>query len=155
MNLYKDKFPFIPFMTKLINDLIFLNYEKDFDSIFSKVQAICRPENYNLAVAICDNLQKIDDCHYKMKLNLETILRNYFILIGNITFPEGYQLFKGKVKIICGKESGGVQPEFFSSFNNVFYNTEDIINFIPNARHWVHLEQPEEFTRSVKEFINF
>jgi pimeloyl-ACP methyl ester carboxylesterase len=26
MNLYKDKFPFIPFMTRLINDLIFLNY---------------------------------------------------------------------------------------------------------------------------------
>lgn len=154
MNKHKDKFPFIPFMTKLINDLIFLNYNKDYEYIFQKILALCKPENYNLAVAICDNLEKIDDNHYKMRLDLENILKNYFILVGNITFNELYERFNGKVKIICGKESNGVQPEFFSSFESVFSNNQNIIEFIPNSKHWVHLDQPDLFRQAVCEFLN-
>jgi pimeloyl-ACP methyl ester carboxylesterase len=154
MNLYKDKFPFIPFMTRLINDLIFLNYNKDYNYIFQRILALCNPENYNLAVAICENLEKIDETHYKMRLDLETILKNYFILVGNISFKDSYQRFKGKVRIICGKDSNGVQPDFFSSFDSVFEDTQDIIEFIPNSKHWVHLDQPDLFRQSVCEFIN-
>ena len=118
------------YLTKLkqsLSFLIFLNYNKDYNSIFQKVLALCKPGNYNLALAICENLHKIDETHYKMKLDLETILKNYFVLVGNISFKDSYEKFKGKVRIICGKDSNGVQPEFFSSFDSVFGNTKDII----------------------------
>ena len=154
MNLFRQKFPFIPFMINVIKGLKNLNLNQQFNFIFEKVLELCRPENHSLAVAICENLLKIDDKQYKMKLNLETILNNYYRLVGNITFREDYKKFKGKAKIICGKNSNGVLPEFFDSFKQVFEYTDNIIEFIPESRHWVHLENPDEFVKSVLKFLN-
>ena len=153
MNFYKQELPFIPLLINIIQGLIKINLNQDFNSIYHEVLALCKTENYNFALAICENLLKFDDNHYKIIMNLNNILNNFFRLLGNITFRDDYNKFKGKAKIICGKESN-VLPEFLDSFQKVFENTENIFEYIPGAGHWIHVEKPQEFVKAVLEFLN-
>jgi len=67
-----------------------------------------------------------------------------------IPFPDVAQLepFVGKTLFLAGEDSGYVKVD---DVNTVF--PEATLNVIPNAGHWLHVQQPGVFVERVEEFL--
>jgi len=67
-----------------------------------------------------------------------------------IPFPDVAQLepFVGKTLFLAGEDSGYVKVD---DVNTLF--PEATLNVIPNAGHWLHVQQPGVFVERVEEFL--
>lgn len=87
---------------------------------------------------------------WRWRLNLEALDRDLGELRG---FPEPppEATFEGPVLWIAGADSSYVLPEDRPRMNRLFPGTRLVT--IKNAGHWVHSEQPEIFTETLRRFL--
>ncbi|MGH9341259.1 MAG: alpha/beta fold hydrolase [Acidobacteriota bacterium] len=85
---------------------------------------------------------------FRWQMDLENISRNYDALRAGL--PED-GVFLGPALFIRGERSNYVQEEDLDLIHRLFPNAE--LKTIPEAGHWVHADQPEEFARAVIEFV--
>lgn len=82
------------------------------------------------------------------KIDVDAMTKNYGALAKNIT-PE-YR-FEKPACFIRGGRSKYIQDEDSAGIREIFPRAE--IVQIPNAGHWVHADAPEEFLRTVRNFL--
>jgi len=61
-------------------------------------------------------------------------------------------LYKGPALFIAAGKSSYLLPEHHAVIKQYFPNS--VIETVPNAGHWVHASNPDDFTRLVGQFLN-
>ncbi len=87
---------------------------------------------------------------WRWRLNLELLERDLEHLRGFPAPPEGAR-YDGPVLWIAGADSTYVLPEDRPRMDALFPSTRLVR--IKNAGHWVHSEQPETFTETLRRFL--
>ena len=87
---------------------------------------------------------------WRWRLNLELLERDLEHLRGFPAPPAG-ATFDGPVLWIAGSNSTYVLPEDRERMDALFPSTRLVR--IKNAGHWVHSEQPEIFTETLRRFL--
>jgi esterase len=91
----------------------------------------------------------LSEGRYRWRINLDV----FYNMAPNITaFPDTDQLapYKGKVLFIAGENSDFVNMEEIAPL----FPTA-ILSIIPDAGHWLHVQQPEIFIKTVGSFLKF
>ncbi len=90
------------------------------------------------------------DERFSWRLNLAALAANMQQLAD---FPTAgvNQAYFGKTLIICGAESTYVRPEHHNLIYRLSPNAG--ITVIPNAGHWVHVDQPDLFLGAIAAFL--
>lgn len=78
------------------------------------------------------------------------VLRSQLDTIGD--WPYSNQVYEGPCLIIRGSDSNYVKDGDKSLISAAFPNSEVVT--IPNSGHWVHIEQPDLFSRTVSNFLS-
>ncbi len=86
--------------------------------------------------------------HYSWRINLPVLDQSLTTIMGPISTSKSS---KHPSLFLHGKNSNYVQPADHALINSVFENA--VIKDVDNAGHWLHAEQPEQFTRLVKQFL--
>lgn len=94
------------------------------------------------------NIKKNEDGTYGWKFNLEAITDNLVSLLGNIIISEPINI---PVLFIKGEKSNYITAEDIKSAGKYF--TDYRIVTIPNAGHWVHVDNVEAFNKAVEDFL--
>ena len=87
----------------------------------------------------------------KWRINLPVINRSLKSLMDEIDTSEQLS-FDGRSLFLYGANSDYVEPGDHDSIKSIFTNAS--LGSIENAGHWLHAEQPVEFTEKVKEFLS-
>ena len=90
-----------------------------------------------------------EDHSWSWRVNLEEIARKIDV-IGAWPDPQA-KPFERPVLWIAGGDSPYIRDEHQETMTALFPQTELVT--IPGAGHWVHADQPKEFTRIVREFL--
>lgn len=90
------------------------------------------------------------DQRFDWRINLPALAANMDGLAG---FPiaGASRIYFGKTLIISGGQSVYVQPEHHDVIYQLFPNAG--ITVIPNAGHWVHIDQPDPFVGAIAAFL--
>jgi len=96
------------------------------------------------------NLMRDDLGLFHWKLNLNAIEKNYAQI--NEELPRNRQ-FQGPVLFIRGENSEYIQMEDLPFIGQIFPKAELVS--IKNAGHWIHADAPEEFSKTVLDFLSF
>jgi pimeloyl-ACP methyl ester carboxylesterase len=83
-------------------------------------------------------------------LNLTSLEKNMEKILN---FPSSNQVFNGETLLIVGENSTYVSADNISVMRKKFPDLR--VKRIGGAGHWVHVEKPIEFERSVREFLSF
>lgn len=139
------------------NDNQFATYFDLMQSIdFSKIKSRAEVEN-ELLKSIDDkqilqflmkNLQKIDKNKFEWKINLEAIKLNFNNIISGFSTEN---IFSNETLFIRGTLSDYILNDDITLLKKKFPNSEFID--IPNASHWVQVDQPEIFYNVFKNFV--
>ncbi len=97
---------------------------------------------------ILKNLKVREDGTFEWKLNLEAIFRSYDEVNRDI---DSAKPFMGPALFIRGEKSRYILDEDLEKIQELFPHSR--LETIPEAGHWVHSDQPEEFLRCVREFL--
>ena len=111
-----------------------------------------------LAVAVPDAAERgfllqnlvFEDGHARWRLNLEAIEREMSVLVGFPPLPED-AVYRGATLFLGGARSDYLLPEHEPMIRRRFPNAR--VEWIENAGHWVHAEQPAAFLRIVEPFL--
>jgi pimeloyl-ACP methyl ester carboxylesterase len=97
------------------------------------------------------NLQRKDK-GFEWRINLRALARYLpHILNGMDTFSENHPVIQVPTLFVKGENSDYLQPEMFSQIKTIFKNSQ--IAVIPDAGHWLHVEQPEQFMKTIQIFF--
>ena len=95
------------------------------------------------------NVRRNDqELFFEWKFNLTVLDRDYLYLIQYIP-AKGYN---GKTLFIGGEQSKYITKETSIHIFELYPNAE--LEFVTNAGHWVHADNPEEFYRKINLFLN-
>ena len=97
---------------------------------------------------ILKNLSREKDGSYNWKMNLPVIVEHYREILGHKETDEQYE---GPTLFVKGEQSSYILTEEFPDYLHNFPNAK--LSVVPNAGHWVHAENPEEFSRQVFDFL--
>ena len=86
----------------------------------------------------------------RWRLNLEAIERDMPVLVGFPAVPED-AVYRGPTLFVGGARSRYLLPEHEPAIRRRFPNAR--IEWIENAGHWVHAEQPAAFLQLVEPFL--
>jgi pimeloyl-ACP methyl ester carboxylesterase len=126
-------------------DLNAFQYRKDIDgALASKI-----PEA-SVRQFLMKNLMRDDSGLFHWKLNLDAIEKNYAQI--NEELPRDRR-FHGPALFIRGENSEYIQKDDLPFIGQIFPKAELIT--IKNAGHWVHVDAPEEFSKTVLYFLSF
>jgi pimeloyl-ACP methyl ester carboxylesterase len=89
------------------------------------------------------------DGHLKWRINLDAIYRNYDEIGKGI---EVAQPFAKPALFIKGAQSDYIHEEDAALINDIFPQSKTVT--IPGAGHWVHVDAPDEFIKTVLDFLN-
>lgn len=84
--------------------------------------------------------------------NLDLLLRDLGTITGDIPHAEGEGTFDGPVLWIAGGDSDYVTPEQAPAMRRLFPRTVQVT--IKDAGHWVHSQQAEVFTATLRYFLD-
>ncbi|PNF41951.1 hypothetical protein B7P43_G14635 [Cryptotermes secundus] len=94
------------------------------------------------------NLVEAEGGHYKWRVNLDSITRNF----NNIaTFPTVGTSCSVPTLFIVGANSDYVRSDVHEEIKRIFPAAKFVT--IPGAGHWVHADKPNELLLVIKEFI--
>ncbi len=91
-----------------------------------------------------------DRQHFRWKVNLDAIEQSISELQSFPVIREDCQ-YSDKTLFIGGDRSEYLKHQYHSQICKWFPNNKIIM--LPNAGHWVHVEQPEHFIQAVRDFI--
>ncbi len=89
------------------------------------------------------------DNRYKWRINLNSLDQNLASIMGEIPAPGSSN---HSSLFLYGENSNYVQLTDHELINSLFKQCS--IQSISNAGHWLHAEQPVEFTRKIREFLS-
>ena len=96
------------------------------------------------------NLARNESGGFQWKMNLEVIEKNYARINEELT--QDYQ-FHGPTLFIRGSKSGYILMDDLPGISRLFPKAELVT--IKGAGHWVHTDAPEDFTKTVLDFLSF
>ena len=96
------------------------------------------------------NLARHESGGFQWKMNLEVIEKNYARI--NEELPRDRQ-FHGPTLFIRGSKSGYILMDDLPGISRLFPKAELVT--IKGAGHWVHADAPEDFTKTVLDFLSF
>jgi len=102
----------------------------------------------NLRRFLLKSLGRAADGTFEWKINLAGLARGYPNLRAAVTGPQPYT---GPTLFIRGSKSEYIRPTGEPSIPELFPQSR--ISTIEGAGHWLHADNPEEFTRLVREFL--
>ena len=70
-----------------------------------------------------------------------------------LNYPELEMVFKGPVQFIGGENSDYLKFEYHALIRKYF--PESRIAMLKNCGHWLHVEQPDAFQKTVNEFLRY
>ena len=139
--------------TPLNNEIIAALVALDVASFTSRTEieaALAGPiPSLNLRRFLLKNLGRNADGVFEWKINLSGLAQSYPNLRAAVAGPLSYS---GPVWFIRGGKSEYIQVAGEPSIQELFPQAQ--IQTIEGAGHWLHAENPEEFTRLVREFLN-
>lgn len=98
---------------------------------------------------LLQNLRRTEN-GWAWRINLAA-LRSGQVDIVSFDAPPGYR-YDGRTCVIYGTESDYVLPKYGATLSAYF--PEVALHPIAGAGHWVHVDQPQEFIRTLQQFLN-
>ena len=95
------------------------------------------------------NLVKLGSKGFRWRMNLEAIAQNYPCLSAGISCQSCQ--FPGRVLFIRGQHSDYIKPVHKEIVEKLFPAAE--LKIVANAGHWLHVDNPDMFTRIVGRFL--
>ena len=107
-------------------------------------------DDATLAGFLIHNLRHTDEDGFSWRLNLEAIHEHMDDLLD---FPiyEADEAYEGKTLFLAGERSTYIRPWHHVEIERLF--TASSIEFIENAGHWIHAEQPATVTKKLLAFL--
>ena len=136
---------------KIISSLLAL----DIDTITSRQQA-----DEVLAKSVADvrirqfllkNLQRDEKGKFYWLLNLDAISANIDALMGSLFSLNERVSINTPTLFVKGERSPYITQQHFGLIDSIFVNSQIVT--IPNAGHWLHAEQPNQFLEVVTGFL--
>ena len=87
---------------------------------------------------------------FQWRIGLEQIAAGMPYLLN---YPERNSVFKGPVQFIGGENSAYLKFEYHALIRKKF--PESRITMLKNCGHWLHVEQPAAFQKTVNEFLRY
>ncbi len=87
---------------------------------------------------------------FQWRIGLEQIAAGMPYLLN---YPELNSVFKGPVQFIGGENSAYLKFEYHALIRKKF--PESRITMLKNCGHWLHIEQPAAFQKTVNEFLRY
>ena len=87
---------------------------------------------------------------FQWRIGLEQIAAGMPYLLN---YPEVNSVFKGPVQFIGGENSAYLKFEYHALIRKKF--PESRITMLKNCGHWLHVEQPAAFQKTVNEFLRY
>jgi pimeloyl-ACP methyl ester carboxylesterase len=145
----------------IVADIAPVSYKHSFDSTIGALKALPLAEISNRKQAEEWLAPVIPELSYRQFLLQNLVLKNgeycwrvdldiFYQMAANIVaFPDADHLepFAGKTLVIAGADSNYVKAE-----DVALLFPRASISIIANARHWLHVQQPEVFTELVEKF---
>ncbi|NUM31356.1 MAG: alpha/beta fold hydrolase [Bacteroidetes bacterium] len=97
---------------------------------------------------ILKNLIRTETNNFALKINLDSIEKNYENLIAAIDFIEKIKI---PVLFLKGEFSNYINSDDEIMINNYFLNAQ--IKTIKNAEHWIHADNPNDFLSETNSFF--
>lgn len=98
------------------------------------------------------NIVRQANGRYIWKFNLDALFANLPIIIGDIVIPENVRINEQtNMLFIKGVLSNYLQDEDIEYARRFFPATHQVS--VPNAGHWVHVDNPHVFLLSIKNFL--
>lgn len=94
------------------------------------------------------NVYKTEDNLYNFRFNLKTLSEKYNQVINNTI---SYGKYEGPTLFIAGEKSNYILKEDEFNIRQQFPNEKTVV--IPNAGHWVQVDNPTAFYETVETFI--
>lgn len=146
----------------VVLDIAPVSYRNDYHSLLQTLQELPL-ENLTsrkhaddiLAVKIPDtslrsfllqNLVQVDD-NYRWRINIEAI-KGHMDEISGFPLSNSIVPFPGPALFIGGKDSSYMLPEHHPVIRTYFSNSN--LEFIDNAGHWLHIDQPETVLEKIR-----
>jgi esterase len=95
------------------------------------------------------NLTPSEDGYLKLKINLESIYRNYQNILDGIFENTSY---KGPVMFVAGGSSDYIKTDHKDHTMALFPNA--MMKIIPDASHWLHADKPRIFIGICERFLS-
>ena len=105
-------------------------------------------KNFGVRQFLMKGLTRGENNVFEWKFNLASLWKNYDGILGTFKSDE---TFTGETLFINGGNSSYVLPEHQVLIDKYFPKNKK--ETIPNAGHWLHAEQPEEFYSKTIEFL--
>ncbi len=105
-------------------------------------------ENKAVRQFLLKNLDRSKEGHLIWKINLPAIKKNLENIGKEIQSDNSSSV---PALFIAGKKSNYIQPPDESHIRQLFLNSN--ITYFENASHWIHAEAPEEFYKTVINFL--
>ncbi len=107
----------------------------------------------NVRQFLLKNLRRENGTHYSWRINIQAIVQNLPHILNGM---DQLELDKGKhinvpTLFVKGKRSPYISPAIYPFIRQSFTNSQIVT--IPNAGHWLHVEQPELFLDVVQRFL--
>ncbi|XP_032072342.1 protein ABHD11 isoform X1 [Thamnophis elegans] len=93
------------------------------------------------------NLVNAED-QFVWRVNLEAISQH---LNDLMSFPDSQTSYLGPALFLGGSKSGYISSNNYPEIKRLFPDAE--VQHIPDAGHWVHADQPQEFITAICDFI--
>jgi esterase len=152
------------FTRLIVADIAPKRYPPRHDDIFAAVDAIDRTAIASRQQAdelirdilpdqatrlfLLTNLRRDDDGKFGWRVNMNAIRGNYQIISGP---PVADGRYDKPALFIKGERSPYIKDEDLSAIQDLFPRAE--LMTVGRAGHWVHTEQPEEFLKIVRKFL--
>jgi pimeloyl-ACP methyl ester carboxylesterase len=149
----------------LIVDIAPVNYRHGFDNILQALQGLPLEKISNRKQALellssvipeqsfsqflLQNLQLVDG-QYRWRIDLD-IFANTVSAIPAFPSIEQMQAFAGPTLFVAGGDSQHIKPEYTETIQAMFPTAE--IKTLPDAGHWLHVQNPALFVEMVEEFL--
>lgn len=140
---YKPKHNLILKALNSLNLEVFSN-RKQIDNTLSEVIP-----NWNIRQFLIKNIAKNNSSQgYHWKLNLESITKNYHLIIDELDFSKSIEC---QCLFIKGQNSDYILDEDKAGIIKILPNSQFIT--IPNAGHWVHAEQLKYLLEQIRNYF--
>lgn len=107
-------------------------------------------EDRSVQAFLMQNLTTADNGGYRWRVNLDALDQH---MADIMEFPhfETAQAYDGVTLLLGGSDSDRITPQYQSEIDRLFPAAE--IDFIDNAGHWVHADQPEAVLKRIQTFL--
>ncbi|XP_066492465.1 sn-1-specific diacylglycerol lipase ABHD11 isoform X2 [Tiliqua scincoides] len=93
------------------------------------------------------NLVNIED-QFVWRVNLEAVSQHLHELLG---FPHFQAPYTGPTLFLGGSKSAYISSDDYPEIERLFPEAE--IQYVPDAGHWVHADQPQQFVAAICNFL--